>query len=230
MAEAEVKGYAIVDHSGYQFRVETGQELKVPYAAGEPGTNLLLDRVLLLHDGSVTHFGSPVVEGAVVDATILSHGRDPKVIVFKYRRRKGYRRKRGHRQQYSVLRINGIRFEKSRPAPKAEAKKEPATKVEAKAAPKKPVAAKAKTTAKKAAPTKAAEKKPAAAKKKEPATTPAKKTAAPKKAAPTKKATGAKKPAETGKPKAGKAAGTKKTGGSGTSSTVKSGEKKKSSD
>ncbi|MFC1483697.1 50S ribosomal protein L21 [Candidatus Neomarinimicrobiota bacterium] len=214
MPETETKGYAIVDYSGYQFRVETGQELKVPYAADDPGANLLLDRVLLLHDGSTTHFGNPVVEGAVVDATILSHGRDPKIIVFKYRRRKGYRRKKGHRQQYSLLRINSIRIEKARPAPKPAAEKAAAVKSEAKtagkAAPKKPAAAKATTGTKKAESSTAATKKPAA----------------PKKAAPAKKASGTKKSAEAAK----KTTAAKKTSGSAKNTATKSSTKKKSSD
>jgi large subunit ribosomal protein L21 len=214
MPATEAKGYAIVDYSGYQFRVETGQELKVPYVAGDPGANLLLDRVLLLHDGSATHFGNPVVEGAVVDATILSHGRDPKIIVFKYRRRKGYRRKKGHRQQYSLLRINGIRIEKARPAPKPVAEKaaaaKPKAKPESKAAPKKPPVAKAKAGTKKA----------------EPSTAAAKKPAAPKPAAPAKKASGTKKSAQAAK----KTTAAKKTSGSVKSTATKSSTKKKSSD
>ncbi len=101
-------GYAVVDIAGKQFRIAEGQELKVPSTGGEPGGNVQLERVLVLNNGSATHFGSPTVAGASVDATILGHGRDRKIIVFKFRRRKGYRKKAGHRQGYSMLRINGI--------------------------------------------------------------------------------------------------------------------------
>lgn len=218
MPETQIKGYAIVDYSGFQFRVDTGQEMKVPFAAGDPGANLLLDRVLLLHDGTTTHFGTPAVEGAVVDATILSHGREPKVTVFKFRRRKGYRRKRGHRQQFSMLRINGIRLEKARPAPKPAAEKAPAEKPKAKpvskTAPKKTAAPKTKSAAKKTE-SAATDKKPAAPKKKP---------------APAKKAGGAKKTADSGKTAAGKAAAAKKTGGTPKKSDSGAGAKKKSSE
>lgn len=230
MPETQIKGYAIVDYSGFQFRVETGQELKVPFAAGDPGANLHLDRVLLLHDGTTTHFGTPAVEGAVVDATILSHGREPKVTVFKFRRRKGYRRKRGHRQDFSMLRINSIRLEK---APAAKPKAKP----ESKAAPKKTAAPKTKTAApkaktaepKKKEPATAAEKKTTAPKKK-PASTTAKKPAAPKKPAPAKKSGGTKKTTAAKKTTAGKTTAAKKTGGSTKKSTSAAGTKKKSSE
>ena len=100
--------YAIVDLAGKQFRVEAGQELQVPSRTGEPGGNIQLDRILLLHDGNTTHFGAPTIAGASVDATILSHGRERKITIFKFRRRKGYQKKQGHRQTYTLLRVNSI--------------------------------------------------------------------------------------------------------------------------
>ncbi len=169
--------YAIIDYAGRQVRVEQGQEVKFPLLAGEPGATITMERVLLLSDNGATHIGQPVVAGASIDATILSHGRERKVIVFKFKRRKGYRKKAGHRQDYTSLRINAINTSKSKPAAKAKAaekatpaKGETAIKAaEKSAAPKKPAAkatpAKGKAAAKKAAPKKA--------------TTGAKKTAAP---------------------------------------------------
>ncbi|MCH7575260.1 MAG: 50S ribosomal protein L21 [Candidatus Marinimicrobia bacterium] len=123
--------YAIVDISGKQFRVEKGQELKVPYSGGDSGTNVLYDRVLLVGEEADTHIGQPVVAGAQVDATILSHGREKKIIVFKFKRRKGYQKKRGHRQDFTLLRINDIKLGQPAKTAKAPAK----AKVE-KAAPK----------------------------------------------------------------------------------------------
>lgn len=115
--------YAIVDISGKQFRVEKGQELKVPYSGGDSGTNVLYDRVLLVGEEADTHIGRPVVAGAQVDATILSHGREKKIIVFKFKRRKGYQKKRGHRQDFTLLRINDIKLGQPAKTAKAVAKK-----------------------------------------------------------------------------------------------------------
>ena len=114
--------YAIVDISGKQFRVEKGQELKVPFSGGESGTNVQYDRVLLVGEEAGTRIGQPVVAGAQVDATILSHGREKKIIVFKFKRRKGYRRKRGHRQDYTLMRINDIKMGQPEKTAKAPAK------------------------------------------------------------------------------------------------------------
>lgn len=121
-------GYAIVAVAGKQFHVVQGQELIVPRTQGEIGANLTLDRVLLYHDGASAHFGQPVLPGATVDATILGHGRDKKITVFHFRRRKGYRKTNGHRQGFSILRINGIHYDKSTAVAAAGAAKRPAAK------------------------------------------------------------------------------------------------------
>ncbi|UCH62692.1 MAG: 50S ribosomal protein L21 [Fidelibacterota bacterium] len=172
-------GYAVVDIGGKQFRIAEGQELKVPSTRGDAGANVQLERVLLLNDGSATHFGSPTVAGASVDATILGHGRERKIIVFKFRRRKGYRKKAGHRQGYSMLRINGINLAESKPPVKAETGKKPA---EAAAKTSGKTAATKKTT-----PAKKTAGKPAAEKK----SSTTGKAPAPKKATATKKSPGA---------------------------------------
>lgn len=146
--------YAIIDYAGRQVRVEQGQEVKFPLLAGEPGATITMERVLLLSDNGTTHIGQPLVSGASIDATILSHGRERKVIVFKFKRRKGYRKKAGHRQDYTILRINAINSAKSKPAAKAKtAEKTKPAKGEATI--KATAPAKAKTAAKKAAPKKA---------------------------------------------------------------------------
>ncbi len=121
-------GYAIVAVAGKQFHVVQGQELIVPRTQGEIGANLTLEEVLLYHDGASAHFGQPVVPGATVDATILGHGRDKKITVFHFRRRKGYRKTNGHRQGFSILRINGIHYDQSTAVAAAGTARQPAAK------------------------------------------------------------------------------------------------------
>ena len=99
--------YAIVDCQGQQVTVRPGEQVAVPYMEGEPGTKVTLDRVLLL-GGDDTTVGTPHVEGATVAATISEQTRDPKVTVFKMKRRTKYRVTRGHRQPRTVLQIDSI--------------------------------------------------------------------------------------------------------------------------
>jgi len=162
MPEVTSAEYAIVDIGGKQFRVTPGQELKVPHIDGEPGSNLEMDHVLLLNDGGKTVFGHPTVKGASVDATLLGHDRDRKIIVFKFRRRKGYRRKAGHRQDYSLLRINRIHLAKEKPPATGQTEEKPAG-VKKPAPAKKSAGPKKTTAAKKSTPSKqsATAKKPA---------------------------------------------------------------------
>ena len=101
--------YAIVDISGKQFRAEKGFELKVPHQREEAGKKISFDRVLLLADGSDVKVGQPTVSGSAVEATVLEHGRDKKVPVFKKKRRKGYRVKNTHRQEFTVIRVENIK-------------------------------------------------------------------------------------------------------------------------
>ncbi len=169
--------YAIIDYAGKQFKVEQGQELKVPLTEGESGGNLQLDRVLLLGNGDTTLIGQPTVAGASVDATILSHGRDRKITVFHFRRRKGYQKTAGHRQDYTVLRINSINVAQDQPTAPAKTEAKAAETVKAPAAKKKTAPKKAA-----AAPKPATKKKPAAKK-----TTGAARGKSPAKPAPKKK-------------------------------------------
>jgi large subunit ribosomal protein L21 len=101
--------YAIVEISGKQFRVQKDMRLRVPQQESEPGKKIGFDRVLLVEDdkGNTT-IGNPLVKNTHVAATVIEHGRDKKVIVFKKKRRKGYQKKQGHRQGYSVIEINTI--------------------------------------------------------------------------------------------------------------------------
>lgn len=101
--------YAVIETGGKQYRVSEGQCLRVERLNEEPGTQILIDKVLLVGKDEEILVGTPNVEGAVVAATVLGHGKEKKVIVFKYRRKKNYRRFRGHRQPYSEVRIDEIR-------------------------------------------------------------------------------------------------------------------------
>jgi large subunit ribosomal protein L21 len=99
--------YALVEFLGKQYKAEKGALLKVDKIDAEPGATINIDTVLLVSGDSVK-VGSPYVQGAKVSATVESHGKDPKIIVFKYKPKKDYRRKQGHRQQYSVIKISDI--------------------------------------------------------------------------------------------------------------------------
>ncbi len=100
--------YAIVRTGGKQYQVACGDQLRVEKLEGNVGDSISLDDVLLVADGENVTVGQPVVENAKVTAKIAEQGRDKKVIVFKKKRRKGYRLKRGHRQSYTALKIEEI--------------------------------------------------------------------------------------------------------------------------
>ena len=99
--------YVLVEFLGKQYKAEKGALLKVDKIDAEPGTAINIDKVLLVSADTVK-VGSPYVEGAKVSAVVESHGKDGKIIVFKYKPKKDYRRKQGHRQQYSVIKIGEI--------------------------------------------------------------------------------------------------------------------------
>lgn len=100
--------YAIVDIAGQQFKVEKDKEIFVHRLDGNEGDNVDFDKVMLIEDGEAVNVGKPYVENAKVSATIISHVKGDKVIVFKKKRRKGYQKENGHRQQFSKLKIEGI--------------------------------------------------------------------------------------------------------------------------
>ena len=100
--------YAIVDIAGQQFKVEKGQEVFVHRLEGEIGTGIEFDKVLLLDNKGKINIGTPVVEGAKVNAKIVSHLKADKIIVFKKKRRKGYQKSNGHRQYLSKIIIEKI--------------------------------------------------------------------------------------------------------------------------
>ncbi|TAH24503.1 MAG: 50S ribosomal protein L21 [Cytophagales bacterium] len=100
--------YAIVDIAGKQYKAEKDKYIYTDLLSGNEGDKITFDSILLLGDGSNVVVGSPKVSGASVSATILSHVKDDKVICFKKKRRKGFKKKTGHRQQLTKILINGI--------------------------------------------------------------------------------------------------------------------------
>lgn len=100
--------YAVIKTGGKQYKVSPGDVIRVEKIDGEPGQEIELNDVLLVGDGSELKIGQPLVEGAKVLAVIKEQGRSRKIIVFKKKRRKNYRRKRGHRQYYTELEIKEI--------------------------------------------------------------------------------------------------------------------------
>lgn len=134
--------YAIVEIAGQQFKVEKDQQIFVHQLEGKTGDKVEFSNVLLLDDNGKVTVGAPAVEGAKVTAKIVEHAKGDKVIVFKMKRRKGYKVKNGHRQRFTKIAIEGIATKGAKPA----AKKEEAPVVEAspakEAAPKKPAAKK----------------------------------------------------------------------------------------
>jgi large subunit ribosomal protein L21 len=100
--------YAVVKTGGKQYRVNAGERIEVEKLDGQPGDTVELDQVLLLGEGEAVAIGAPLVAGARVKAEILDQDRHSKVLIFKYKRRKRYRRKNGHRQPFTALRIVDI--------------------------------------------------------------------------------------------------------------------------
>lgn len=144
--------YAIVEIAGQQFKVQKDQKIFVHRLDAEEGKKLSFDKVLLVdNDGKVT-LGAPAIAGATVSAKVEEHVKGDKVIVFRKKRRKGYKKKNGHRQSFTAITIGDIKVGGAKPAAakaeKAAPKKEAAPKAEAKKAPAK------KAPAKKAAPKK----------------------------------------------------------------------------
>ncbi len=149
--------YAVVSSGGKQYRVEPGGTLIVERLTADPGASVTFDRVLLVGDGDAVTVGTPLVSGATVSATVLGEELGPKIIIFKFKQKVKYRRRTGHRQHLTRVRIDGITADgKTTSAPETAAKrpKAPRAKATAKADTDKP----AKATAKPATPRKPAAK------------------------------------------------------------------------
>jgi len=100
--------YAVVEIKGEQFKVQKNDEILAQKVEGEVGSTLTFDRVLMIGDEGSVKVGQPTLSGVSVSATITGARRAPKVVVFKKKKRRGYRRTRGHRQSHTVLRIDAI--------------------------------------------------------------------------------------------------------------------------
>ena len=153
--------YAVVTTGGKQYRVEPGSELEVERLSGDAGSSVTFDRVLLVGDGEAVTIGTPNVEGATVNGTVLGEALGPKLIIFKFKQKATYRRKNGHRQHLTRIRIDEINASgKSARAEKAEkpAKAEKADKAPQAAAADKAAATDAAATEKPKRTRKAAEK------------------------------------------------------------------------
>jgi large subunit ribosomal protein L21 len=100
--------YAVIKTGGKQYKVAAGEKLKVEKLAGDVGSKVVIDKVLMITDGDNTTIGAPLIAGAKVNATVVSHGRGDKVMIFKFRRRKHYRKTQGHRQSYTEILIDDV--------------------------------------------------------------------------------------------------------------------------
>lgn len=100
--------YAIIETGGKQYRVEEGAELNVALMALEPGTDVTVEKVLFVSGGGQVKVGAPYVSGAAVACEVVAHGRGPKVVVFKKKRRNDSARKMGHRQDYTRIKVKSI--------------------------------------------------------------------------------------------------------------------------
>ncbi len=105
--------YAILETGGFQFKVSEGEVLRIPKLKSQPKDELVFDQILLAADKDKTWIGKPYIKGAQVTAQVLANGKGPKVIVFKFKRRVKYRRKRGHRQEFTEIKINDIKLPKA---------------------------------------------------------------------------------------------------------------------
>ncbi len=146
--------YAVIETGGKQYRVQEGDVITVEKLNVAAGDDITFDKVLLLNDGEKVQVGAPIVEAAKVFGTVVENGKGQKVIIFKYKAKKDYRKKQGHRQPYTMIKIESLSAN-GKPAPKKVVEKPAAEAVEAEkpAVEKKPAEKKA-----------AAEKKPAAKK------------------------------------------------------------------
>ena len=100
--------YAVVNTGGKQYKVQKGETLRIEKIPGEVGSSVTFDRVLMVADGENIRIGQPVLENVAVQAQIVEQDKAKKILIFKYKRRKRYRRKNGHRQPFTAIRIDGI--------------------------------------------------------------------------------------------------------------------------
>jgi large subunit ribosomal protein L21 len=131
--------YAIIENGGKQYKAVEGKTIEIDRLDLEVGKKVSLDKVLLLVDDNGSRVGTPLVKGVSVDTTVVSHFKGPKIVIFKYRAKERYRKKTGHRQQYTRLMVDSIAY-----ADKPKVSKKEAAPVVAELKTKKPATAKAK--------------------------------------------------------------------------------------
>ena len=101
--------YAIIETGGKQYRVQEGDEIIVEKLGAEEGSAVVFDKVLVAGSGADIKVGAPVIEGAAVNGTVLENGKGSKVVIFKYKAKKDYRKKKGHRQPFTKVKIDSIK-------------------------------------------------------------------------------------------------------------------------
>jgi large subunit ribosomal protein L21 len=102
--------YAIIETGGKQYRISEGDTIKIEKIEGEIGSTVELNNILMVSKDEEINVGSPLVRGAKATGEILDHGKDKKIVIFKHKRRKNYRKKQGHRQAYTSIKITGIQL------------------------------------------------------------------------------------------------------------------------
>lgn len=100
--------YAVIKTGGKQYRVAPGEKIKIEQIPADVGSQIVIDQVLMVGEGESVKVGNPLVSGAKVTATVVSHGRGVKIRIFKLRRRKHYQKTQGHRQNYTEIRVDAI--------------------------------------------------------------------------------------------------------------------------
>ncbi len=108
--------YAVVHTGGKQYKVQEGQVLRFEKIPGDVGSAVTFDQILMFSDGNDVNIGQPVIDGISVEGHIVEQGKAKKILVFKYKRRKRYRRKNGHRQQFTAVQIDRIKAGSSKPS------------------------------------------------------------------------------------------------------------------
>ena len=123
--EVKVYMYAIIETGGKQYRVKNGDQIAVEKLNVADGEQVVFDKVLVIGDGAEARVGAPYVDGATVEGKVIESGKGKKVIIFKYKAKKDYRKKQGHRQPYTMVKIESLTGAAPvKEAPKAEAVKE----------------------------------------------------------------------------------------------------------
>lgn len=105
--------YALVEIAGKQFKIEENSQLRVPYNSEKIGGKVTFDKVLYFDDGKTKKIGNPYITNFLIDAKVVSHGKDKKIIVFKMKRRKGYQKRIGHQQPYTTITIDSLNVKKN---------------------------------------------------------------------------------------------------------------------